>query len=184
MVAVRLSIVLCLCAAVLLLSCATSERVVPESLEPQVDHSVTFDQLKESSDAYKGRLVVLGGEVLKAKRLKDGTQMEILQLPLDDGQPVPERGDSQGRFLAIQREFLDPATIGDQTYVTIVGEVMGATTQRLDETEYRYPTLEVKHLKVWKDASYTQRGYSRPWFGISGGTGVGGRGGVGVGIGF
>jgi outer membrane lipoprotein len=166
------------------MGCATRERVIPEPLEAQVDRTVTFDQLRESPDSYRGRLVALGGEVLKAKRLKDGTQLEVLQLPLADWQPSSPRNESQGRFLAIQKEFLDPATLGNDTRVTIVGEVIGATTQHLDEMEYRYPTIEVKHLKVWEPRPAYQRPAGPRWSVYGGGGTYGGYGGVGVGIGF
>lgn len=171
---------------VLLPGCASSPDVIPESLEPQVDKSLTFNQLLESPDSYKGRMVVLGGQVLKARRVQDGTQLEVLQLPLDDShRPALQRTGSQGRFLARHAASLDPATISDNTPVTIVGEVTGATTQRLDESEYRYPTLDVKHLHVWEP------GYaSSPWWrgidvgvGVFGGSGGSG-GGVGIGTGF
>ena len=174
--------------ATFLAGCATSERIIPEPLEAQVDKSVTFEQLRESTDAYTGKLVVLGGQVLKAKRLKEGTQLEVLQLPLEEWRPTPERQQSQGRFLAIHREFLDPATVIDDTQITIVGEIVGVTTQHLDETEYRYPTLEVRHLKVWDDRMSPYYGRRPgPWWGISGGVGFGGggsRSGVGIGVGF
>lgn len=59
--------------------------------------------------------MVLGGVALKAKRLKAGTQIELLQLPLDTGEsPILDRQQSQGRFLAVQQEFLDPATIVEE----------------------------------------------------------------------
>ena len=62
--------------------------------------------------------------------MKGGTQLEVLQLPLEDDQgPVTERTASKGRFLAWQKEFLDPATIADGTRVTIVGEVTGACSK-------------------------------------------------------
>ena len=35
--------------------------------------------------------------------------------------------------------------------MTLVGEVTGVMTLPLDETEYAYPTLEIKTLKVWPD---------------------------------
>ena len=71
---------------------------------------------------------MLGGEVLSAKRLAEGTRLEVLQLPLDDAQqPALTRTDSQGRFLAIEKEFLDPAMFPQNTRVTIVGEVTGTT---------------------------------------------------------
>ena len=182
-----------LCALILLtvsLTSCASERVIPKTLEQEVDHSVTFAELKESPTTYNGRLVMLGGEVLSAKRLKEGTQLEVLQLPLDRAQrPDHERTASQGRFLAVEPNFLDPATLLEGTPVTIVGEVTGAASGRLDESEYTYPTIQVRHLKVWE----RQPGYAGPApgprFGIFGGTGIGfgGRGsggGVGVGIGF
>jgi len=131
--------------------CASNTSVIPASLKTQVDEHLTFSQIKESPDGYHGRVVILGGEVLSAKRLKDGTRIEVLQLPLADQEPVWDRSKSQGRFLAIHKEFLDPATLPKGTHVTIVGEVTGSVTMPLDETEYTYPVLEVKNLTVWPD---------------------------------
>lgn len=132
----------------LLAGCAAS--VLPASLQLQVDRTLAFAQLKDSPDSYRGRLVIVGGEVLSAKRLKEGTRIEVLQIPLEDSQaPGKDRTTSEGRFLAMQQEFLDPATLPPGTRVTIAGEVTGATTLPLDETDYTYPTLEIKHLKVW-----------------------------------
>ena len=166
--------------------CGTSPDVIPESLEPQIDKTVTFNQVIADPGAHKGKLVVLGGEVLKAKGTKGGTQLEVLQLPLDNTQrPEPVRTESHGRFLAFNREFLDPAQFVDGTPVTIVGEITGASTQRLDEVEYRYPTVEIKHLHVWDPND--QLPPWRPSVGVFGGVGMGsGRtgGGVGIGTGF
>ena len=152
-----------------LLTACASPSFIPDSIQAQVDRSLTFKQLKGSPDSYRGRLIVLGGEVLTAKRLKDGTRIEILQLPLDGSQqPVPDRTASGGRFVALQREFLDPATLPKGTRLTLVGEVTGVTTLPLDETEYAYPTLEIKFLKVWPDWTAGQDGspvYPTPWWG-------------------
>src|SRR5262245_53671888 len=150
-----------------------SQRVVPEALEPLVDRKVTFVQLTAAPETLKGRVVVFGGEVLKVKRLKEGTQIELLQLELDgDERPTSNRQRSLGRFLALQREFLDPATLVQGTKLTIVGEVTGTKTESLDEIEYRYPVLIVKHLHIWpaQSSPYAQPspGFS---IGIGGGTG-------------
>ena len=96
---------------------------------------------------------MFGGDVLSARRLKDGTRIEILQLPLDrSGYPSADLTQSQGRFVAMQREFLDPATIPPGTRVTVLGEVSGTITLPLDETEYTYPVIEAKKLQVWTHA--------------------------------
>lgn len=170
----------------ILLSGCSSQRIVPQSMEPLVDRTVSFRDVQASPESYKGRLLVLGGEVLTAKRLHNGTQIELLQLPLTHGEePSPDRLQSAGRFLALQQEFLDPATVVKGTRVTIVGEVSGSKTDRLDDVEYRYPTVTVKHLHVWPIQSYDRR-QRGPSVGIFGGMGIGGgsRGGGGFGLGF
>lgn len=127
-----------------------SVGVVPASLQAQLDQTVTFPQIRELPDSYRGRLVALGGEVLSAKRLKDGTRIEVLEIPLDGSlRPGVDRTASRGRFIAVQKEFLDPATIPPGTRLTLVGEITGAVTDKLDETDYTYPTLDIKSLKVW-----------------------------------
>jgi outer membrane lipoprotein len=174
---------------VLLAGCASSS-IIPEPLEQQVDKGVTFNQVIESPDSYRGKMVVWGGEVLKAKALQGGTQLEVLQLPLsgDEG-PVTDRMESKGRFLAWQKEFLDPATLTDGTRVTIVGEITGASVEKMDEADYRYPTIEVKHLHRWEPRRADEPHTSGPWYGIFGGVGFGGGGsrsggGISIGTGF
>ncbi len=167
--------------------CALGPDVVPEMLQSQVDPSVTFPQMLQNPENYQGTVVILGGEVLSAKRLEEGTRLELLQLPLDgSNEPVYDRTTSQGRFLAVESSFLDPATLPSNTRVTLVGEVTGMKEANLDEMVYRYPTLTIKHLHVWPEPEFEQSESSGPSFGIFGGGSSGGRsgGGVSIGIGF
>jgi outer membrane lipoprotein len=170
-------------AAVLLVGCTASSKVIPESLESQVDKNVTFSQIKDDPTSHAGKTVVLGGEVLNAKRLQTGTLLEILEIPLHDWEPKGDRTESRGRFLAFNKTGLDPAAIPPSTRVTIVGDVTGATKQALDESEYTYPTVEVRHLKVW-DPRIPSQAVGGPRWGVSigGGTGVGVGGGIGIGF--
>lgn len=173
-------------AAFIVAAACSSQRVVPGLLEPLVDRTVTFPEILSAPEPYQGKVVVLGGVVLKAKRLKDGTQIELLQLPLDKSErPLLDRQQSQGRFLAIQPDFLDPATLIEGSAMTIVGEVSGAKTDYLDDVEYRYPVVIIKHLHPWPALSHDNT-QPRPRFsiGLGGGTGVGVGGGGGFAIGF
>ena len=169
------------------LGCASGPNVVPEAFNPQIDSSLTFAKILTGPTSHQGAVVLLGGEVLSAKRLTEGTRLEILQLPLDSSEePNVDRTSSQGRFLAFEPSFLDPATLPPNTRVTLVGEVTGTTNANLDEMDYRYPTLTIKHLHVWPAAEFNQPGSSGPRYGVFGGGGTGGRvgGGVSIGIGF
>jgi outer membrane lipoprotein len=129
------------------LGCATQSGG-PDDVYNSPDRP-TFTQIKAAPDSYKGQTVTWGGEVLAAKRLKEGTRIEVLQLPLDSSQHLDEElTKSQGRFVALQREFLDPATIPPGTFLVVTGEVTGSVTLPLDEAEYTYPTVDVKKLSV------------------------------------
>jgi len=168
--------------AVAMLGCA-SHVVVPEALETQLDRDVTFAQVLAAPESFVGRRIVVGGEVLKAKRTDAGMLIEVLQLPVDaDYEPTVVRTESQGRFLALTQELLDPATIREGTAITLVGEVTGSRMERLDEVEYRYPTLGVKHLYVWPlvYGAEPRSGFS---VGVFGGMGVGSGGRIGGGFG-
>jgi outer membrane lipoprotein len=71
-------------------------------------------------------------------------------LPLDQStRPGYDLTQSQGRFIAIYREFLDPATVPHGTRITVTGEVSGSITLPLDETDYTYPVINIKRVQVW-----------------------------------
>jgi outer membrane lipoprotein len=166
--------------------CAYSPVGIPETLESHIDKNLTFTEVLASPELYTGRLLLLGGEILKAKRLKEGTQVELLQLPLNqDQEPTTDFTQSQGRVLVLHQQFLDPATLTPGMLVTFVGEVSGAIIEKMDEVDYHYPTLTVKHWYVWAPATFDDR-RGGPSFGVYGGMGVGGRsqGVGGIGIGF
>ncbi len=136
--------------------------VVSEELAEQVNEGIFFAKLREAPLQYKGKTVVFGGQVLSAKRLENSTQIEVLQLPLNRNlKPEESLQNSQGRFIAIEEEFLDPATLPSGTRVTVVGKVSGVVTLPLDETTYAFPTLVIKRLTVWSSIS-TARVY-RPY---------------------
>ena len=143
-----------LCALLVLPGCITSELVTKE-MESQVARNIPFEALKAEPDTFKGRVMVLGGKVLAAKRLKEGTQIEVLQLPLDGADaPIMHLPQSKGRFLAYQEAFLDPATIPEGTAVSMIVEVTGHKTQPIDEVDYTYPTLKIRTLKIWPEQRY------------------------------
>lgn len=124
--------------------------VVPAILEEQVNQEISFTDVFHDPQKYRGEILVFGGQVLSVKLLKHSTQIEILQLPLNRSmKPGESLQYSQGRFLAIEEEFLDPATLPFGTRVTVVGEVSGMMTLPLDETTYDFPTLVIKQLTVW-----------------------------------
>jgi outer membrane lipoprotein len=145
--------------------CTTPYQAFPPEVQGQVDPSVSFSQIKEAPAEHQGKIVMIGGEVLAAKRLASHTRLTILQLPLSDSQaPSLDRTQSQGRFIALQEDFLDPATVPEGTRITVIGTVSGATHEMLDEMDYTYPTITISQFHVWPDPLQPPYGRYYPYY--------------------
>jgi outer membrane lipoprotein len=148
------------------------ERLIPADVLSQVDENVSFAALRANPHQYVGKTLLVSGIALNSRRVKDGTEIEILQVPTERGMsPSDRKSRSEGRFLAVQSNgFLDPAVIEKDSPLTVVGEVKGVTSKALDEGEYQYPVLEVKQLIDWNDVrSQKGDGYDSAYYGRYGG---------------
>ena len=126
----------------------------PHRITDRVDKNITFDDLSKNTDAYKGKWVMFAGVIAELRNEKDGSSfIEIVQKPADsDGRPL--RTDrTGGRFIAVSKQFLDPAIYAKGREITIVGETEGVTVKPLGETSYRYPLLTVEALHLWEPSS-------------------------------
>jgi len=145
---IRYPIVLLMFAIPLLIGGCMNYYAIPEPFDKEVNRSVTFATLKEDPDAHKGEVLALGGVVLRAKNLKDGTQIEVLQLPLDRyDQPDFPLEASQGRFMVLDPEHHDPAVLKNRR-ITVVGEVIGKKIDMIDEAEYTFPYLSARMIHI------------------------------------
>ena len=149
--------------------CFSRPDVIPEGLEGQVDRDLRYVQVKENPDTYRGKLMLAGGKVLSAKRMKAGIRIEVLQIPLSSDLVPEEVETSKGRFVAMDTEqnVVDPAILDDNKLITVVGEVVGSTNIKIDEVEMQVPQLVVKHITVWdRDRLrpyYPYYGYRAPY---------------------
>ena len=121
-----------------------------EKWESQVTPHVLFSQVLQDPQAFMGTTLKVGGEVISAKRYPDRTEVMVLQLPLEaDSVPGMVRAQSLGRLIAVQKTFLDPATLPPGTRLTLIGTVTGNQTVQVDEQSKTYPVLAIKVLHVW-----------------------------------
>lgn len=131
----------------------------PKELLDKTEKNVPFAALQKEPERFSGKLLMVGGTIVDTKNLKKGTQIEVLQKPLDgEGRPATT-DETGGRFLIVTSQFLDGAIYHRGRSVTIIGEVAGSKAQTLGEIEYRYPVLTAKELHLWSP-------YSGPRFSI------------------
>ena len=159
-----------MCIAVVFVCLTGCAHVIPKEILSDVDRDLSFGELRKTPKAQKGKVVLLGGVIVKTVNKKDGTLFEIYQTEMDhEGRPV--RLDvSQGRFLAYHKGFLDSEIYRKGRMVTIVGIVEGERVKRLGEVNYIYPYLVIKVIHLWKkEQPYMYQPYPwdywGPWYG-------------------
>ena len=140
---------------------AISKKVRKEAGEP-----VPFKTLLKHSDNYKGRVVIVGGYILDTVNEPDGSQITVLQAPLDS-QNRPKSSDlSEGRFMVSSSEFLDPMVYSKERRITVGGKVIGSQERKLGNLTYVYPVIEAMEIHLWsKEGKYIgPYPYYDPWY--------------------
>lgn len=133
--------------AVVIAGCA-SGGLSKESMA-LADRSVPYSALREDPERLSGTYLLLGGMIASVRNTPDGSELEIVQLPLGTrGRPAPEEP-SEGRFLAVTTQFLDPLIFKAGTRVSLVGKVAGKKVLPLEGMNYPYPLVQIKELHLW-----------------------------------
>ena len=131
-------------------------HAVSRDVLEEVDREITFSALIEDPAAYQGRVVLLGGVIVKTVNKQEGTLLEVYQTNLDrEGRPT-DIDRSEGRFLGLYQGFLDSEIYKQGRQVTIAGTVQGEKVQLLGEIDYRYPYLLIKELHLWEEEEPVQ----------------------------
>jgi len=158
---------LLVCIALLLAGCAP---VISKGALNEVDQDLRFGQLLENPEAYRGKTVLLGGNIIETQNFSDRTLIVVLQRPLGFRKKPTEEDVSRGRFIVYVPGFLDPAIYRPKRKITVVGSVIGKEVRPLGEIEYSYPVIEKKELHLWPaEESYVTG--PRLHFGVAIGTG-------------
>ena len=124
--------------------------VISQEILKTVAPAITFEQVLKNPDANIGKTVLLGGTIVKATNLSDGTLIEVIQQPLNTRYMPINPEASKGRFIILFKEFKDPAIYSAGRLITAVGEVIGSQTRPLGETHYQYPLISPTEYYLWK----------------------------------
>ena len=126
-------------------------HVISKDLRNTADLSLTLSQVKQNPEAYKGKTVVWGGEIIRTENQHDGTTLvEVFQRPLDSRGEPKETVASEGRFIALADKYLDPYLFRTGKKITIAGEIQGEKRRPLGEMDYRYALLLSKEIHLWE----------------------------------
>ena len=121
----------------------------PRELLERTDREPDLKALLREPERSAGRLVMLGGAIVETRNLRNATEVEVLQQPLDS-EGRPRTGDTTaGRFLIATPRLLDAAVHHRGRNVTVIGETAGTTERPLGAAAYRYLVLKETAYHLW-----------------------------------
>ena len=146
-------------------------HVISKDLRGKTDPTFTFREVFQNPNAYQGRTVIWGGDIVQTINQKDGTTLiEVFQRPLGRKGEPKDTTASEGRFLILAEKYLDPYLLKGGRKITVGGEILGERIRPLGEMDYRYPLVSSKQIYLWKEyyyypAPYYPYYYYDPWWG-------------------
>ena len=138
---------------------------ISKELRQEAKESPTFAMILQNPTAYTGSIVIWGGSIIQTLNAKEGTEILVLETPLDYEERPEARGYSQGRFIAKTPKYLDPEIYKPGRRVTVAGEIIGKEVKPLGKTEYTYPVVRVKEIHVWRIYRVSAYPYPYPYYG-------------------
>ena len=146
----------------LLSGCA---HVISKDLRIKSDPTLTLARVRQNPDASKGKVVVWGGEIVEADNQEDGTtQIEVFQRSLGWRGEPRDTAASEGRFLILVENYLDPYVFRKGKKITVAGEIQGEEIKPLGKMDYRYPIVSSKQVYLWPEYYYQPYPYYDPWW--------------------
>jgi outer membrane lipoprotein len=112
---------------------------------------IPFSKIQETPELYLDKIFIFGGFIAKTTNSKQGSEIEIVQNPIDSYGSVFERDLSEGRFLITTSKYLDPLIYRKGRSLTMAGKLIGSKKNMLGEIEYNYPVFELKEIYLWKE---------------------------------
>jgi outer membrane lipoprotein len=155
--------------------CATSP--ISEPLREAAKNQPSFAEIGAHPESFKGRVVVLGGEVVQTTDQPDATEIEVWQQPLDSIDRPKNVNRSLGRFLVRCPDFPSPAAYSRGQMITVAGEVEGKKIKKgnirhLGQFHYNYPeigypVIGCKQVQLWIVSPNVPRYYTVPYYWFS-----------------
>jgi outer membrane lipoprotein len=142
---------------------ASCAHVISEEVRADALKAVHFKAVRKDIEKYKGSTFIWGGFIVKTKATDEGTEIEIVQNPIDKYGDIPDPDVSYGRFIALHPEELDPLIYERSRFVTVAGELVEERKVLRKNREYVYPVLKVKELHLWREEAILYMQYPVYW---------------------
>lgn len=129
-------------------------HVISQESRALASLDVAFPELQQNLGKYVNNVFVLGGFIAETAISREGTELEIVQTPVDRFGSIIDPDTSEGRFIITTPRQLDPFIYRKNRAITFAGRLTGSKKKMLGEAEYDYPVFEAKEIYLWRDNRY------------------------------
>ncbi len=147
--------------ALLLGGCASN---LPRQIASKPAHTASPGQVREDIEAHRGIEIRWGGTVASVRNFPTRSEVEIVARPLYANGRPRDSDESEGRFIAVVSEFIDPDIYRKGREVTVHGRIAGEQSGKIDAHDYRYPRVEADTIHLWPKRRENCADYYDPWF--------------------
>ena len=114
----------------------------------QVDPKLSPETVLNNPKAFIGQAILIGGTILSAENLQEGTLVEVLTYPTDRrGEPELSEP-AWGRFLILYPGYLDTLIYEQGRRIVAAGRVIGERTTETGEATRAFPLLRPLEIKL------------------------------------
>lgn len=115
-----------------------------------VDRRITPELAVEDIERVGGSEVLWGGIIINTTNLKDETQIEVLDYPLEQRSQRPLTSEPpRGRFLVVHPGYLEAVDYAQGRLLTVTGQLTETRHGKVGEAAYRYPVVEATAMHLW-----------------------------------
>ena len=144
-------IFICILLSLSILSCA---HVISREYRNAAVKDLSFSQLIRNTNAYLDKMFIFGGFIAETKMTGHGTEIEVVQSPLDRFGNIKDADVSEGRFILRTSRNLDPLIYRQGREIAMAGILTGSRKKMLGDMEYTYPVFDAKEIHLWKEEEY------------------------------
>ncbi len=127
----------------------TGCSVIPKSIENKALPEMPLPVLIQKAGQYIGKTVILGGYLLKMRKINDRTRIVAIQTPLGADYEPKTKNLSQGIMILNYDGDLDPEVYVKDSKITVAGILLGSSATRDFQSPYPYVELELAHIHLW-----------------------------------
>jgi outer membrane lipoprotein len=121
---------------------------ISKNMRATLDPSVSVSGLFESPDAYVGKRVMMGGNIIKTRNSPDQSDIEVVQKSIDSYGNLDTGDATLGRFIFRHRGYLESEVYTKGRDVIGAGVIVGSQSGKIGDRDYLFPVIEPEELNL------------------------------------